>query len=429
MSTIDFKDLFIKLVEIDNKLRVLKRKQRLRNRLKILGIGFLIHKNAQNEIDESLSRRKILLENVDATLSAYINSVRSGIERIRAFNLYLAKDEETRWLRRIDESKEELAYLRSVAALDESQAALLLTELEGFQQFVSNHNAELEKKELREQLFLLRPEILKCEKEYNALYYGPYYFSKRDLCDWKMKWSELVSKIERIEAKSEVNVDFRDSIERVTGAYLNGESWLKFRNAEFKANEIRLFGDFFDNDVERNPLTNEQREAIVTDEVNNLVVAGAGTGKTSTIIAKAGYLMRKGLAKPEEILILSFNKDVSTELQERTSSKLGKNVQIHTYHRFGLQVITEATGVPPSVSEMAEDRAKFSKKIYELVRNRMKEPTFAQLATEYFLYYFTPCRSIPEFSSHREYVEYIKQIELRSLKGDKMKSFEECSID
>lgn len=94
MSIPDFKDLFNKLLDIDNKLRLLRRKQKLRNRLKILGIGFLIYKNVQNEIEETLSRRKILLGSIDAGLFAYINSLRNGIEKIRTSNVYLTKEDE-----------------------------------------------------------------------------------------------------------------------------------------------------------------------------------------------------------------------------------------------------------------------------------------------------------------------------------------------
>ena len=51
--------------------------------------------------------------------------------------------------------------------------------------------------------------------------------------------------------------------------------------------------------VERYPLTERQRLAIVTDQDNDLVVAGAGTGKTSTIVGKVDYLIRRRLAAPE----------------------------------------------------------------------------------------------------------------------------------
>jgi len=427
MSTPDFKDQFNRLLDIDNKLRLLKRKQTLRNRLKILGIGFLIYKNVENEIEESLSQRKTLLGNIDAGLSSYINSIRNGIEDIRTSNIYLAKDEEALWLNRIGESKKEIAYLRSISFLDKSQAEGLLAEFEGFHYFIGNYNSELEKSKLRQQLLLLKSEVLQSEKEFNSLCCGQSYFSKRDLHEWKTKWSELVREVEKIREKAGSEVDFRDSVERIIGAYREGENWLKFHNTEFTTKEIEEFSDYFGK-VEKEPLTQEQRKAIVTEEVNNLIVAGAGTGKTSTIVGKAGYLIRKGLAKPEEILLLSFNRAVFQELQERVALRLNTNLRVNTYHSFGLQVIAEATGTKPSVSELAEDRAKFSKEIHKFIKERMKEPAFTELIQEFSLYYFTPYKSAFDFYSFREYVEYVKQVELRSLKGDKVRSFEECFI-
>ena len=57
-----------------------------------------------------------------------------------------------------------------------------------------------------------------------------------------------------------------------------------------------MFGVFFDI-IEKNPLTTEQRKAIITDEESVLVVAGAGTGKTSTIVGKAGYILKKATCR------------------------------------------------------------------------------------------------------------------------------------
>jgi len=59
------------------------------------------------------------------------------------------------------------------------------------------------------------------------------------------------------------------------------------------------------------PLTVGQREAILHDEENALVVAGAGTGKTSTIVGKVGYLLNAGFARPEEILLLAFTRKLA----------------------------------------------------------------------------------------------------------------------
>lgn len=427
MSTPDFNELLEEFRDLEKQLGQLRRNLKLRNILKVLGIGFFIYKNAQKVTEENLSRRKIFLGNLLVGTTAYTNFLKTEIGKIGKSSSYLTDDEEARWLSLLGKFREEIQYLRSASVLSDSQGLKLLEETAGLHDLVWNHNSELEKVKLREQLLSLETETLQSEKEFNSLYYRQSYFSKRDLNDWRMKWSGLVEKVEKITQKAHLEVDFQDSISRVTGAYREGDNWLKSRNTDFKAEEIQRFNDYFDN-VEKKPLTKEQRIAIVTDEVNNLIVAGAGTGKTSTIVGKAGYLIRKGLAKPEEILLLSFNRDVSLELQQRVSSKLGKNLQVNTYHSFGLQIIAETTKTKPSVSKLADDREKFSKKMNDFLNTRMKDPAFAELVKEYFLYYFIPYKSAFEFDSFGKYIEHIKQVELRSLKGDKVKSFEECFI-
>ena len=85
-----------------------------------------------------------------------------------------------------------------------------------------------------------------------------------------------------------------------------------------------------------------QCEAIVTDEYRNLVVAGAGTGKTSTLVGKAGYIIRKNLAKPEEVLLLSFGRDPRDEMLERTQTRFKVQVNVSTFHGLGMKIISEA---------------------------------------------------------------------------------------
>ena len=69
--------------------------------------------------------------------------------------------------------------------------------------------------------------------------------------------------------------------------------------------------------VENHPLDGEQRKAIYDPARFNLTVAGAGSGKTTTILGKILYLLQSGFASPPEILVLSFTHDSATELRER----------------------------------------------------------------------------------------------------------------
>ena len=67
-------------------------------------------------------------------------------------------------------------------------------------------------------------------------------------------------------------------------------------NEAFVVNELVRSRGFFDR-IEARPLTEEQRRAVVVDERRNLVVAAAGSGKTSVIVAKTGWLVRKGVSQ------------------------------------------------------------------------------------------------------------------------------------
>ena len=59
----------------------------------------------------------------------------------------------------------------------------------------------------------------------------------------------------------------------------------------------------------------------MVDEKNNLIFAGAGTGKTSTIIGKAGYLLENQFVQPEELLLISFARKARDEMYERGQEK------------------------------------------------------------------------------------------------------------
>ncbi|MCF6201671.1 MAG: ATP-dependent helicase, partial [Hydrogenimonas sp.] len=76
------------------------------------------------------------------------------------------------------------------------------------------------------------------------------------------------------------------------------------------------------------PLSNlnrEQLEAAKAPFGHNLIIASAGTGKTSTIVGRIGYLLSKGVA-PEEILLLTFTNKAAAEMIERLAGYFSKEV-------------------------------------------------------------------------------------------------------
>lgn len=86
-------------------------------------------------------------------------------------------------------------------------------------------------------------------------------------------------------------------------------------------------------------LDEEQRRVILSDEDYTLVIAGAGAGKTTTIEAKVKYLIEKQNIDPNRILIVSFTRKATNELQERCN-KLNLQVKISTFHSIANTIIT-----------------------------------------------------------------------------------------
>lgn len=143
-------------------------------------------------------------------------------------------------------------------------------------------------------------------------------------------------------------------------------------NANHLANQRIARKAFFDT-VEKNPLTNEQIHACICMDDAVMVVAAAGSGKTSTMVAKTGYAIHEGLAKPEQVLLLAFNRATADELGERISEQLRsvpdiKKVRSNTFHAFGIEVIGKATGKKPSLAPWVEMAGADIREISDIIK-------------------------------------------------------------
>ncbi len=86
-----------------------------------------------------------------------------------------------------------------------------------------------------------------------------------------------------------------------------------------------------------------QREAIEHVGGPMLVVAGAGTGKTSVLTHRIERLVGEGYAQPDEILALTYTVNAAEEMRERVSRLLGgKKIQASTFHDYCLDILMRA---------------------------------------------------------------------------------------
>ena len=202
-------------------------------------------------------------------------------------------------------------------------------------------------------------------------------------------------------------------------------------NEAFVENELVRSRELFDR-IEARPLTDEQRKAVVVDEKRNLVVAAAGSGKTSVLVAKAGWLVRREYRKPSELLLLAFARDARNEMEERIRACLGANaakgITVRTFHSLGMAIIGEAEGRRPALGRTAEsDRALFDV-LKGIVAELLADGALSEKVLEWFQDQFAPYSSQHEFENWGAYWNYIRRNEIRSLKGDEVKSYEECEI-
>lgn len=91
-------------------------------------------------------------------------------------------------------------------------------------------------------------------------------------------------------------------------------------------------------------LNEEQKKAVVHKNGPLMIVAGAGTGKTTVITKRIAWLIEQNLAKPEEILALTFTEKAASEMEERVDLLLPLgyvDLPISTFHAFCERLLRE----------------------------------------------------------------------------------------
>ncbi|MFQ6245176.1 DNA helicase IV [Yersinia enterocolitica] len=127
------------------------------------------------------------------------------------------------------------------------------------------------------------------------------------------------------------------------------------RNQQWTHRMLEEHQDFFQN-VESSPLNESQSTAVVNGEDSVLVLAGAGSGKTSVLVARAGWLLRRNEALPEQILLLAFGRQAADEMNSRIKQRLGvDDIQAKTFHALALQIIQQGSRKTPVISKLESD--------------------------------------------------------------------------
>lgn len=89
-------------------------------------------------------------------------------------------------------------------------------------------------------------------------------------------------------------------------------------------------------------LNDRQKEAVLYNEGPLLIMAGAGSGKTKVVTHKIAYIIDKNLAKPSEILAITFTNKAATEMSERVEKLINVDIPsmwIGTFHSICVRIL------------------------------------------------------------------------------------------
>lgn len=198
--------------------------------------------------------------------------------------------------------------------------------------------------------------------------------------------------------------------------------------AAFITAELDRWKDFFDT-IESKPLTPEQRLLVVVDEGATLVLAGAGSGKTSVITAKAAYLVKAGIRQPEEILLLAFARNAAEEMSERVEARSGVPIVARTFHAIAYDIIGIVEGSKPALADHATDDMAFSNLIKQILKDlvyRLSEVSKAII--QFFAHFLVEPKTEWDFKTKHDFYTHMEAQDLRTLQGEKVKSYEELQI-
>ncbi|MDR0806977.1 MAG: DNA helicase IV [Enterobacteriaceae bacterium] len=135
----------------------------------------------------------------------------------------------------------------------------------------------------------------------------------------------------------------------------SGNKIIDETNQRWVQSMLQQHQEFFAH-IESQPLNSMQCRAVISGEKNVLVLAGAGSGKTSVLIARAGWLLHRKEATPDQILLLAFGRKAAEEMNQRISQRLGNaDIQAKTFHALALAIISQCSKKVPLISKLETD--------------------------------------------------------------------------
>jgi len=233
------------------------------------------------------------------------------------------------------------------------------------------------------------------------------YVSKNAYDDFYKKYNSMFLNLDKIQ--DFISPDLFSTLKKISTL-----SYRDFRAANEKilTKELSQYQDYFDTMFskygENIQLDEEQRRAILADDDYSLIVAGAGSGKTTTMAAKVKYLVDIKHVAPNEIVVLSYTRKAVNELKNRIVQTFGIETNIATFHSLALRFINQLI---PSVYNIYDEKRQ-KEIILDYIKNVLfpdKEKLQAVIRIFPDLFFKGFVENYEKFKTFEEYFEDYKK--------------------
>ena len=274
------------------------------------------------------------------------------------------------------------------------------------------------------------------EQDFNGLLSSDKYVARYDIRQLGLKYAKLNEHCASLASDACFNV-FKDKdlirrinrIMDIAGCADNVLKAVSERNERFIEEEIVHYADFF-RTFGGYPYSKEQQRAIIINEDRNLLIAAAGSGKTSTLVGKIGYIILKGICEPTDILPLVFNSSVREEIKNKISginAIKGVSRNVHTFHSYGKKMLGSGVKVESKTDYVIA-------KIIDDLKSR--DTGFLR---DYINFVTVYAKDVIDKYSYEDYKKYAAEVKrdrklfrdkthFKTIKGECVRSYEELSI-
>ena len=182
---------------------------------------------------------------------------------------------------------------------------------------------------------------------------------------------------------------------------------IKKINLQALDGEINRNEEFFNDITDKN-----KKRAIVIDERNVKVNAGAGTGKTFTIQNKVNYLIKKRGISPERILCLCYTIKGASDLNDKVNEGRDEDAKVEacTFHEFCRRIARDC-----GINKGRTNRKLLMNIVYNYSKELMDDEKLSKLI-DFFSYYINSPADKEDISTYNELLDYENERDLKTLK-------------